>query len=84
MDSFGSEEQIITCKYDGNLPRKPGRSNEDEEDSSIGIRFLKKVASIIMFKVCNKRSPFAMIDPGADMEVIGGVGWHVLYFSKKL
>ena len=27
--------------------------------------------------------PFSVIDPGSDMDVIGGVGWKVLHFSNK-
>ena len=80
---FDSEYQIITCGDDGNLPRKPSHSNEDEEETSISIRDLKKVASIGMSKGCNKHSPFAVIDPEADMEVISGVGWNVLHFYNK-
>ena len=38
LDSFDSEEQIITREDDGNLPRKPSHSNEDEEDTSTSIR----------------------------------------------
>ena len=36
-----------------------------------------------MSKCCNKLSPFAVIGPGSEMEVIGGVGWQVLHFSDK-
>ena len=36
-----------------------------------------------MSKGCNKCSPFAMIDSGDEMEVIGGAGWNLLYLSKK-
>ena len=44
LASFDSEEQIINRGDGGNLPRKPGHINEDEEDISIGIRVLNKVA----------------------------------------
>ena len=30
-----------------------------------------------------RKSPYAVVDPGADMEIIGGVGWHVLHFSER-
>ena len=25
--------------------------------------------------------PYAVIDPGAETDLIGGLGWHVLYLS---
>ena len=27
--------------------------------------------------------PYAVIDPGAEKEVIGGVGWHIIHFSDR-
>ena len=36
-----------------------------------------------MSKGCNKCFPYDLIEPGAEMEVIGGVPWNVLHFSYK-
>ena len=44
---------------------------------------MNKVESTGISKGCNKCPPFAMIDLGDEMEVIGGVGWHVLNFYYK-
>ena len=56
---------------------------KEEESHSIRIRALKRPTSIGMSKSCTRHQSYAVIDPGADMEVIGGVGWHALHFSDK-
>ena len=30
-----------------------------------------------------RHPPYAVINPGAEREVVGGVGWHIIHFSDK-
>ena len=36
-----------------------------------------------MSRGSTRHPPYAVIDPGAERDVIGGVGWRVLHFSDK-
>ena len=70
---------------DSNVPSQLGHTsmNEDAEGTST-IRMLKRTASSIgMTKGCTRHSPYAVIDPGAERDVVGGVGWHILHFSDQ-
>ena len=59
-------------------------SNDDKEGHSTRVRALKRTTSGGMSKGTIRLQPFAVIDTGADMDVIGGVSWKVLHFSDKL
>ena len=73
----------ITVGDDSNDQYQFDYSNDYEEGHSTRVRALKRTTSVGMSKGTIRHQPFAVIDPGADMDVIGRVGWKVLHFSNK-
>ena len=67
----------ITVGHGGNQQNQFDYSKEDVEGYSTRFRVLKRVTSVGMSKGSTRHQTFAVIDPGADTEVIGGVGWKV-------
>ena len=65
---------ITTFGDDSDVLEQFDHSVKEEERHSIRIRALKRTTSIGMSKGCTRHQSYAVIDPGADMEVIGGVG----------
>jgi len=47
------------------------------------VRALKRAMSIGIFKGSTRHAPYAVMDTGAEREVVGGVGWKILNFSDK-
>ena len=80
--SFNSREQIITIGDDSNVLSRPNHSIDVGAEGST-IRALKRAASIGMSKGSTRHSTYAVIDPGAEKEIVGGVGWHILHFSDQ-
>ena len=84
--SESSKALPISFEHDSDSHKKPpDQCNEDEEGPSKSktVRALKRTTSIGMSRGTIVRPSFAVIDTGAEMEVIGGVGWKVLHFSDK-
>jgi hypothetical protein len=77
-----SRKRVVTFGDDSVIPLKPDHSIKDIEGTS-RIRILKRAMSVGMSKGSTRHPPYAVIDPGAEKEVIGGVGWHILHFSDK-
>ena len=44
------------------------------------VRALKRAMLVGMSRGSVRHQPYAVIDPGAEHEVIGGVGWQILHF----
>ena len=78
-----SPEQIITFGHESDSSLKPGHSMNDTKRSLTRIRMLKTNVSAGMSRGSTRQLPYAVIDPGAEREVIGGVGWRILHFSDK-
>ena len=82
--NFESREPIVTIGDDSNFESKSDHSiKSGAEGTSTRIRMLKRAASVGMSKSRIRHPPYAVIDPGAEREVIGGVGWRILHFSDK-
>ncbi len=83
--NFESREPIVTIGDDSNFESKSYHSIKSgaEGTSTRRIRMLKRAASVGMSKSQIRHPPYAVIDPGAEREVIGGVGWRILHFSVK-
>ena len=67
-------ERVVTFENDSDFISDVG---------GISIRMLKRATSIGMSRGSSRHSPHAVIDPGAEKEVIGGVGWQILHFSDR-
>ena len=76
-------KRLVTFGHDSIIPLKPDHSIEETAGSSKIIRAIKRSASIGMSRGSTRHSSYAVIDPGADKELIGGIGWHILHFSDK-
>ena len=74
-------ERFVTFGNDSVYQFTPDQCIKDEEGFS--IRMLKKTTSIGMSRGSSRFPPYAVIDPGAEKEVIGGVGWKILHFSDR-
>ena len=68
---------------DRNILWKPDHSINDKAAAGSRVRTMKHSDSIGMSRGCTRNSPYVVVDPGADTEVIGGVRWHTLHFSDK-
>ena len=44
---------------------------------------MKRAMSVRMSRGSVRHQPYAVIDPGAEHEVISGVGWQILHFSDE-
>ncbi len=81
---FESREPIVTIGDDSNFESKSDHSiKSGAEGTSTRIQMLKRAASVGMSKSQIRHPPYAVIDPGAKREVIGGVGWQILHFFDK-
>ena len=79
---YKPRKRKVTFGNDSDIPWIPDHSIQDEAAGS-KVRALKRSNSIGMSRGRTSQSPYAIVDPGADMEIIGGVGWHVLHFSDR-
>ena len=77
-----NQEQVSTFEDDSDLQPKPNQCIEDVEGTS-RIRAVKRATSVGMSRGRIQHPPYAVIDTGAEREIIGGVGWHILHFSDK-
>ena len=74
-------ERVVTFENDSDFQFFSDQCIKDVE--GISIRMLKRATSIGMSRGSSRHSPHAVIDPGAEKEVIGGVGWQILHFSDR-
>ena len=81
LSNFRLLDQVVPFGYDSNFQLTSDRCIIDEEGFS--IRSLKRSTSVGMSRGSSRYPPYAVIDPGAEMEVIGGVGWRILHFPQK-
>ena len=52
-------------------------------DKASIIRAVKKTKSVAMSTKSKVVPPYAVINPGAKKEILGGLGWYILHFSDK-
>ena len=79
-----ASNRVVTFGDDSKDEAKPGHSVKDVENtSSKRIRMVKKVASIGMSRGRKRHPTYTVIDPGAEQDLIGGTGWHIIHFSDK-
>ena len=76
LSIFRLLDQVVPFGFDSNFQLTSDRCIIDEEVFS--IRSLKRSTSVGI-----PRDSYAVIDPGAEMEVIGGISWRILHFLKN-
>ena len=64
-----------SCGYDSQTQLTPGQSED--------VAKIRRTTSVGMSRGRSSRQPYAVIDPGAEEEMIGGLGWCVLYKSDQ-
>ena len=75
-------EPIKTYRDDSHRSQHTGHSRKEKE-KSLTMRMVKRSTSVGMSNGRNRHQPFAIIDPGCEGDMIGGVGWHILHFSNS-
>jgi len=73
-------EHIESFGYDSNFR---SQSNPSKIGNAVGtsrVRALKRATSIGMSKGSMRHAPYAVMDTGAEREVVGRVGWKILEF----
>lgn len=79
-----ARELVVTFEHESKNEVKPDHSVEDERsNSSSRIRMVKKATSIGMSGGRKSHPTYTVIDPGAEQDLIGGTGWHILHFSDQ-
>ena len=74
IESFGYD----SCVRSQTRPSKIGNA-----EGTSRVRALKRATSIGMSKGSTRHAPYAVMDTGAEREVVGEVGWKILHFSDK-
>ena len=59
---------------------KPGR---EVKDKGSRVRMLRMSRSVGMMVNKLSNQPYAVIDPGAEEDILGGIGWYVVHFSER-
>ena len=72
-------EQFIPLRDDSKLSGKPDQCRNDVVGTS-KIRMLWKSTSVGMSGGRKRHQPYAVVDSGAEHEIVGGDGWHILHF----
>ena len=76
--SFGiTAEQTSFPGHDSGPLQTPDLSVTDAE------RIIRRTTSVGISRGRPRRQPYAVIDPGAEEELIGGDGWHIVYVSGQ-
>ena len=84
VSSSLDRELLSASGYDSDDLSKPDHSMGGDNEGTSTLRALKKTISSIGMSRGSVRHPsYAVIDPGAEKEVVGGVGWRILHFSDK-
>ena len=77
-----SHRSASKSRDDSNNQSKLDHSIKNSVNNST-IRALKRDMSVGISRGSVNVPPYAVIDPGAEKEVVGGVGWRILHFSDK-
>jgi len=78
-----TRERIVSFGHDSIIPARPDHSMQGSEGRASILRMLKRTESVGMSNGRKTLLPYAVIDPGAEQDVIGGVGWHIMHFSDE-
>lgn len=81
LSSFKPRKRVVTFGDDSRTPSNPNHSMEDVKSSF--IRMMKRETSVGMSKGWTRHHPYTVVDPGAERDLVGGLGWRVLHFSDK-
>ena len=74
----------VTFGDDSVIEFEPDRMCKDDDGPATRkIRMLSRAASIGMSKGRKTIQAYAVIDPGAEQDLIGGIGWQIMHFSDK-
>ena len=76
-------EPIESFGYDSYVRSQTRPSKIGNAEGTSRVRALKRATSIGMSKGSTRHAPYAVMDTGAEREVVGGVGWKILHFSDK-
>ena len=54
---------------------------KDKDITSNRIRCLRQAVCVEISKERTRHQPYAVIDTGAEQDIVGIDGWHILHFS---
>ena len=60
-----------------------GRWDIEVKDKGARVRILRMSRSVGMMVNKLSNQPYAVIDPGAEEDILGGIGWYVVHFSER-
>jgi len=74
-----SVEPFESFGYDSYFRSQTRPSKIGNAEGTFRVRVLKRAASTGMSKGSTRHAPYAVMDTGAEREVVGGVGWKILH-----
>ena len=78
-------EQIVPFGHDSKFLATPDHSIVDVKKKECRIRALQRCTTSVGMSGGRKgHQPYAVIDPGAEQDLIGGVGFAILHFSNEI